>query len=261
MVFLVVCAIATAGALATLVYGGFEIRAGSVRLYSSRTMARPALVAVIFGILGARGLGVSRMARTVMLLALVPVSLYRDNLPPLLAEDHTLRSARDCVLEVRESERLAGRVTPTLLAALPLGHFVHSFYFYLRGAGFDHRFDPVSDDTLNTSLHVVGMQRPVMLPFERYVELLENSRGRGPVSPIPGALALSTWLGSIPVADDWVRRSQAIGMVNLTVADVRLLLPGPYAVCGKPPAVGPMLSVPVPSPQLPVPRPHPPPPR
>lgn len=235
-VFLMMGATATALAVVALVYGPIEIWVGAVRIFRNASIFRPTAFALVFGFLGGLGLTVARPAVIVMLMTLVPIPQYRSTLARTVVEQHTLRSARDCVLEVRDQERRAGRATPALLAALPPDRFVHPFYFYMRGAGFEWA-NPVSDNTLADALHLAGGQRPVLLPLDRYVEFVRG-RSRVPIQPWPPAL--STWAGPMPAVAAWISRSQAIGVVGLEVASVQLLLPGPYAGCGTP-RVGPLL--------------------
>jgi hypothetical protein len=192
--------------------------------------------ALVFGFLGGLGLTVARPAVIVMLMTLVPIPQYRSTLSRTVVEQHTLRSARDCVLEVRSREHRAGRATPTLLAALPPSHFLHSFFFYLRDAGFEWA-DPIADNTLAKALHSAGGQRPVLLPLDRYVEFVEG-RSRKPT--LSWNRSLSTRVGTMPAVDDWIRLTQVIGVIDLQVFNVQLLLPGPYTGCGTP-RLGPLL--------------------
>jgi len=239
----VLCAVSATVAIVALVYGPIEIRVDTVRIFRNRSILRPTIFALVFGFLGARGLAVARPALIVMLMALAPIPLYRSSLSRTVVERHIFRFARDCVIEVRDRERRAGRATPALLAYLPVGHFGHPAYFYLRGAGFDWT-DPISDGTLANALNVVGSQRPVLVPFDRYVEY---RHGQPPIPTTPLPPAFLTWAGTMPAVDDWIRLTRAIGAINTEMADVQLLLPGPYAVCGEPPPLGPLLPMPPPT--------------
>jgi hypothetical protein len=237
LALVVACAASATVALVTLAYGGFELHWGTTRIVSNRWLLRPTVLALICGILGARRLAVPRAALVVALCMLLPIPVYRLTLSQILVERHTYRSARACVLEVRDRERQAGRATPALLDALPPGHFIHSFYYYLRDAGYDWA-DPISDDTLAIALHSTGAQRPVLLPLENYLEFAQR-RSRGPERP--PSPALSTWAGAMPAVDAWIRQARALTAVDMGIVNVQLLLPGPYAVCGSPLAVGPLL--------------------
>lgn len=238
--FATLCVVSAAMAVSALIYGPVEIRVGTVRIFRNQGIMRPAVFAIVFGFLVARGLTVARPALAIMLLMIVPFPLYRANLSSFGVEQHSLRPARDCVLAVRDGERRVGGATPPMLVALPPGYFNHAFYFYLRNAGFEW-IDPVSDATLSEALHRAGLQRPILLPFERYVDLVE---ARARVPALPPSPALSTWAGAMPAVDDWFGRAQAIGAVDTGLATVHLLLPGPYALCGNPPALGPLMPAP-----------------
>ena len=238
--FAALCGLSAALAIVTLVSGPVEIQLGAAKVFRNQATLRPAVFAILFGLLAARGLVVAPTVLAVMLLMIVPVPLYRANLSLLSIEEHPLRSARDCVLAVREAERDAGRATLSMFAVMPPGHFDHSFYFYLRGAGFEW-IDPIPDAVLAHALHVVGSQRPVLLPLERYVEFAEE---RSRVPELPRSFAFQTEAGTMPAVDDWIGRARALGSVDLALHNMQLLLPGPYAVCGSPPALGPLLPTP-----------------
>jgi len=238
--FATLCAASAAVAIVTLAYGGFGIQVGTVNLFRNQSILRPTVLALGFGFLGAWGLAVAPAARIVLLLILVPIPQYRASVSrTVAAEQHTLRSARDCVLDVRDHERRAGRATPDLVSFLQPQHFIHSFYFYMRAAGWE-RANPISDDELAAALHGAGLQRPVMMPLWRYVELVQARPG---VPTLPWPPALSTRAGAMPEVDAWIRRSQALSTIDAGFATVQILLPGPYAVCGQP-RWGPMLQAP-----------------
>ena len=203
---LVLLSVTAAGvAVFTLVYGGFTLRVGAIRLLRNESILRPTLLALVCGFLGARGIALARPALIVLLLMLAPIPVYRQDLERTRIERHPLQSARDCVLDVRAREKRAGRATPELLAAIPDSRFVHPFFFYFREAGFV-RADPISDEALTAALYGQGLQRPVLLPVERYRAFVNAGNG--------GA--------------------QGIGGVDTGYAKVYLLLPGPYAACGTP---------------------------
>jgi len=237
--FVVFGVVSAAIAVFALVYGGFEIRVGNTRIFSTRSSVRPMVFALVFGFLGARRLAIGQLARIVVVMMLVPIRPHRENLSHIAVEQHTLRAARDCVLDVRDREQSAGRATPALLVALPADHFVHPIYFYLRDAGFSWA-NPLSDEELDKALHTAGLQRPVLIPLDRYVDFVE---ARSRVPGLPGPAWLSTWGGPMPSVDAWFRRAQALGAVDLQMANVQLLLPGSYAGCGTP-SWGPLLPTP-----------------
>ncbi|MCX6549673.1 MAG: glycosyltransferase family 39 protein, partial [Acidobacteria bacterium] len=238
--FAALCAVSTAVAIVTLAYGGFGLQVGTVTLFRNQSILRPTVLALIFGFLGARGLAVAPAARIVLLLMLVPIPQYRASASRTVADGHhTLRSARDCVLAVRDHERRAGRPTPDLVAALPPNRFIHSFFFYMRAAGWD-KVDPISDAALADALHGAGLQRPVMMPLGRYVDFVHARPG---VPTLPWPPARLTPAGAMPEVDDWIRRSQALSAIDVDMLNVGILLPGPYAVCGQT-QWGPMLQAP-----------------
>ena len=240
LALLALSAVLAVVALVTLVHGPIDVQTGALRLFRNRSALRPTVLALLFGFLGARGVaGIGPVARIALLAVFVPIPLYWASVSRTAVEQHTLRSARDCVVEVRDSERRAGRATPDLVSFLQPHHFIHSFYFYMRAAGWEPA-NPISDDELAAALHGAGSQRPVMMPFWRYVEFVQARPG---VPTLPWPPALSTQAGAMPEVDAWIRRSQALSTIDAGFATVQILLPGPYAACGQP-RWGPMLQGP-----------------
>jgi hypothetical protein len=208
----------------TLLYGGFRLTTGGVRLFSNRHVWSPALWALFLGAFGLRRMSASRLMIGVLVLSLAPIPAYKNVWPRLSVEAHPLRSARDCVMEVREQMRQAGHSAPGSLAWLPEG-FQHQYFFYLRDVGWELK-DEVSERDLRRALEVPNFLRPVLLPGPRYAEFLAR---RHP-SPKEHLLTpLSDLVGTRPALEEWAgRRRRGIELGDGVV----LVLPGPYGVCG-----------------------------
>jgi hypothetical protein len=169
-------------------------------------------------------MSVSRLMLGVLVLGLAPFPAYRNTLPRLVVEAHPLRSVKACVEEVREQLRQAGHSAPGILAWLPEG-FQHQYFFYLRDVGWELR-DEVSDRDLRRALEVTNFLRPVMLPGPRYAEFLAR---RHPAPKEHLTEPLTDLVGTRPALEEWAgRRMRGLELG----ADVVLLLPGPYRVCG-----------------------------
>ena len=142
----------------------------------------------------------ARVAVAVVLIATGPAEAYRGTIPRLLIEDHPLRRARNCMQNVREFERRAGRPQTSLFVWLPTGAYQHPFYYYFRNAGWDLHKE-WHDEALIETLDIQGAQRAVLMPKRDYLAFLART---------------NRWVGSVPKVD---------------VFNVVLLLPGPFAGC------------------------------
>jgi hypothetical protein len=185
-----------------LVHEG-RISLGGMTLLRNSSVVRPAIFAVVFGVLAGRAALATHAAVAVVLLMLAPVPTYESILRHLSDASHPLRSARDCMQSVREFQRASGQQPSDLVVFLPPGFFQHQYFLYFRHLGWDeHR--QLSDDELRTMLEVPGSQRPVVLPHSRFKEFW--NRNEGPQARLPPSVRLS---------------------------DVDLLMPGPFGRCGE----------------------------
>jgi 4-amino-4-deoxy-L-arabinose transferase-like glycosyltransferase len=198
---LVLAALCLLLAIVALVHDG-RIKLGGYTIVKRPSVVRSALGAVLLAALAGRAAQAARVAVPVMLLLLAPIRAYEATFPRLMVDAHPLRSARDCLLQVRDQERRAGRQAPDIYAWLPPGVFQHIYYYYYRNAGWDRRDEPTDDD-LRIMLEVPEKQRPVLLPDTRFMEF----RARYPDAP-------------------------ASRVSRRTIGLVTWLLPGPFSPCG-----------------------------
>jgi 4-amino-4-deoxy-L-arabinose transferase-like glycosyltransferase len=145
---------------------------------------------------------IARVAIAVALIAVGPAETYWSAFSRLRLEDHPLRTARDCMQNVREFERRAGQLPTSLFVWLPTGTYLHPYYYYFRNAGWD-RHEGWHDAAMIDTLDVQGDQRAVLMPTRDYRAFLSRN---------------NRWIGSVP---------------KVEISRVVLLLPGPYAGCGQ----------------------------
>ena len=136
-----------------------------------------------------------------ILLAWLPVASYRTALTRATTDNHPLRTSRDCIQSVRDQELAAGRPAPGMYVYLPSGYYLHNYFYYYRHLGWDVRSE-LSDQGLMRMLDAPGEQRPVLMPGDRFA-IVRSAHD------VPG-----TTRALVPVAN------------------VVVLLPGPYAKCG-----------------------------
>jgi hypothetical protein len=163
---------------------------------------RPALMAMTFGVLAGRGRWTARIAVVLVLMTLLPIARYRTALTRAVVEHHPLLTSRNCVQGVQAAERAAGRPVPGVYVYLPEHTYLHPYFFYYRTLGWD-RHDGLEDDQLTSLLDTPGLQRPVMMPRDRF-------------------------LTARAAHDDPAAPPRSFVQVN----DIVILMPGPYARCG-----------------------------
>src|SRR5207342_342147 len=95
---------------ATIVFGQVNLQIGSLPLFRNSHVFRPVFAAFVLATLAGRGVQAARwMVPIAILLSTVPAQAYEDTRVHLRREEHPMRSARDCLLNVREQELAAGR--------------------------------------------------------------------------------------------------------------------------------------------------------
>ena len=132
------------------------------------------VIAVGFGALAGRFPAAFAVALPMVLLIAAPSHPYFMVRQEIMVDAHPLRSARDCILNVRAFEREAGRVPPNVVAWLPKGFYQHPYYYYFRDAGFE-RHDRVTDDELAATLDGAGASQAVLLPKPFYDAFVERT--------------------------------------------------------------------------------------
>ncbi|MEO7270680.1 MAG: hypothetical protein ABIX28_03215 [Vicinamibacterales bacterium] len=202
-VLLVVAVGAATLALATVILGHVVWKVGDVTILRNAHVARPLIVALLLATLAGRGAMAARVLFPAALLMLVlPVNAYEDVLRRARVEAHPLRSARDCLVGVREAQLAAGGHPPGVYAIGEQRWFLHSYFYYLRHAGGWQRTEVVDQAALTDALFTPGQQRPVLIDDPDYRAFKADHEAA---------------LREVPA---------------LPLREVLLLMPGPYAACG-----------------------------
>ena len=201
-VVLLVAAIGYLGLAAiALVYPG-RLELAGLLIVRHPSVWRPALIAMVLGLLAGRGRSTARIAVPLVLMALLPIAWYRTTLNRVMFEHHPLLTSRNCVQEVQDDERKAGRPVLNVYVYLPGHTYQHPYFFYYRQLGWD-RQEGLADEQLMAMLDTPGLQRPIMMPRDQY--LAAHAAHDGPTAPLRSLVQ---------------------------VEDIVILMPGPYAKCG-----------------------------
>jgi 4-amino-4-deoxy-L-arabinose transferase-like glycosyltransferase len=179
-----------------------RLRLGSLVFVRDPSVWRPSLMAIALGLLAGRGRAVARVAVPLILFTLLPVGWYRSTLARVATENHPLQSSRECIQAVRDEEHAAGRAAPGVFVYLPAGFYQHRYYLYFRRFGWDER-NALQDEDVMRMLDTPGEQRPILMPRSRFVAVRAAYDAPGVDRPLVEA------------------------------DNVVLLLPGPYAKCGR----------------------------
>jgi 4-amino-4-deoxy-L-arabinose transferase-like glycosyltransferase len=189
-------------AAATLVLGQIEVSVGDVQLFRNSHVFRPVLVAFVLLTLAGHGVAAARwMVPIAVLIAVLPAQAYDDTRAHTRREDHPMRSARDCLVGVRERELAAGRPAPGVYAVREQKWMLHSHFYYFRRLGPWERGDALDERAIADGLFAPGRQRPMLLGDADYQAF-----------KVSHAEAL-------------------LGVPAVRLRDVLLLMPGPYAAC------------------------------
>ena len=136
---------------------------------------RGALTALLLGLLAGRGTWMARTAVSVWLLSFLPVAEYHSAVRRTTIELHPLRSTRDCIAEVRRSEQASGRPVRDMYFYLPPTMFLHQYFYYYRHFGWNQNRE-LPDRTLMRMLDDPVEQRPVLLPEDHFIRVLDGAR-------------------------------------------------------------------------------------
>ncbi len=160
-VLLGLAAVAALLALVTLVLGQVNIRIGDLQLFRNSHVFRPVFAAFVLATLAGRGVQAARwMVPIAILLSTVPAQAYEDTRVHLRREDHPMRSARDCLVSVREQELRAGRTAPGIYAIREQKWMLHSHFYYFRRLAPWERGDELDNRAVSDGLFAAGGQRP-----------------------------------------------------------------------------------------------------
>jgi len=159
-----------------------------------------------------------------ILLLVLPVNAYHDNVIRTSFTSSPFRDIRDCLAPIVASEVAQGKKAPGVWAeARELSHMP---FYYLRGLGpFQHR-GIASNQTVVMHLVVPERYRPVMLSEERYGEVL-----RWLTNERPAALGRASVLSGVDVATLEASLDQSVFGIT-RIYDLLVVMPGPYASCG-----------------------------
>jgi hypothetical protein len=200
--FTVACAALVVGALTTLI-GPLHIEWQGHRLFKSSGLFRPVVVAMLFGLFAGAAEAIGRAAAVMLALGLLPLEGYRDSWSRIALEQHPIRQARDCVLDV--GRRVSGS---GLYVDVPPQNLPHGLYYHFRRVRPWERAEGDSPAALGPLLEDPVRPRPMLVldstyqTFMRGGETASVVRARGESPPM---------------------RTFAHSVV--------LLLPGPYAAC------------------------------
>jgi hypothetical protein len=173
-------------------------------LFRSSGLFRPLVGALLAVVLASRWRSAPRVAATLAALILVPLPAYAQNLGRLEDGTATLRTMRDCLNRV---ETISGHTG--LYVDVADDEMEHHVYYYFRTVRPWTRADSSVPVRMQPYRDSVARQRPMLVSAPRYRELL-----RGASSPDGG-------IPDLPPA------------TTMNGVDVKILLPGPYAACGR----------------------------
>jgi hypothetical protein len=176
--------------------------ADGVSLRSSGVL-RPTVVAVASALLAGAGRRHSRLVVALLVAGLLPLPGYARSLSLMRERGHPLRSARDCVQRVQAEE--GQQLAPGLYVDLPEGRLSHPANYYARAIRPWTRASPADVETPARLIREPRAWRPILTWEDRYRELVHA----------PAASALHA--------------PHAV----VEFADALLVLPGPYAACGR----------------------------
>ena len=189
-------------AIATVVLGQLDITVDGRRLFRNSHVARPLMISMLLATLAGRGVLAARLLLPLaLLLAVLPAEAYEGTLRRTTLDEHPMRAARDCLMQVRQQEYEAHRPAPGIYVIGEQKWMLHSHYYYFRHIGRWERSETVVDDVLERGLFMPGHQRPMLIGDADY----QAFKARHPDT------------------------LQTLAMLRLR--DVLLLMPGPYAAC------------------------------
>jgi hypothetical protein len=201
--------------IATLALGDFKLSPGGHVLFRASTPVR-ALAFVVLAHLLARRAGLARTVVVSLVVATaLPISAYRGEVSALSIERHRLRSIRDCLRRVMDTNPGPADRAPVYVAG---SNVSPEAAFYLRSLG---KWTPqdASDEDVFSALYMEP--RPVLLSAARYHGFGRwltdrRSAAAGQVDIDAGTLAAAGRLSDLPA---------------VPLVDELLILPGPYGVC------------------------------
>jgi len=221
LLFVTVAAIGVA--IATYACGPMRLAVGDVVLFHNSSLLRPGLIAIVALALAGRLGTAIRAAAAVVLLVVLPLGAYRQDLSLLSVERHPLRTVRDCLQPICARHGGSDPRGPGVWAEAE--SLTHTYCYYLRSLGPYQLRDTGSDPTVYMHLYVPSKFRPVLLSYARYEEftrlvtagdrtVIERAARKAGVDA--SALAVSAAQTDVSV---------------LKFPHAVLMLPGPYGAC------------------------------
>jgi 4-amino-4-deoxy-L-arabinose transferase-like glycosyltransferase len=204
---LALAVIAAFTAALTLLLGRIDVDVLNVTVGRNSSIERPLVIALVLATLGGQAVLAARaLLPAIVLVAVLPITVYRDTLRELPQEQHLVRTASHCLEQVRATELAAGRPAPGIYAIGGERWFLHSYFYYLHKVGGWEGSAGLDEQALDQGLFAPGQQRPIMIGDAEYGQLRR-------------------------------RRGEALQAVPaLRLREVFLLMPGPYSVCAPAPA-------------------------
>lgn len=190
----------------TILIGPVKIDVGSLTLYRNSSFLRPAFAAAALFWLATQATVRSRLLVATVLLFLLPLARYMDNIHQLGRVDHPIRAARECIDAVQASGAPVGR---GVMYASGEEVIHHGYYFYLWRTGPWVVLPQFSPDETRARLTRPGEQTPVILVRHDYNALFDGA------------------------TDESLRQvltARAVAFDDLFA----MILPGPFGVCAKP---------------------------
>lgn len=204
---LMVWAVAIALAISSIVYGPVRLDVEGVTLFKSSGIVRPIVVAILAGRLAGANRTASRLAIPLLLITVLPFSIYHETLTRLTTDKHPMRSSSQCIQRVQVR---GGVPAPGLYLDLPDSMISHPMYYYFRRVQPWTRAETPSFSQLYQRLYDPAHMQPALVWDATYKAFTRQPES--PAGPVTARLA------SPP-------------MVGLT--DALVLLPGPYAGCAE----------------------------
>jgi 4-amino-4-deoxy-L-arabinose transferase-like glycosyltransferase len=213
-VLLAVAAAAIVVALVTVVAGPIRISYDRTTLFRSSGVLRPAVVAIVAGVVAGAGRAATRAVVPLLAISLLPLPAYRETLSHL---DDVRRPWSDAIACVQQVQAAAtGRTAPGLYVDVPDQVFAvsHGLYYYFRRLRPWARAQEPSPAALAHHLDNPSGARPILVWDRTYQEFRRTSAAAG------AGAAVGAGRTSPPMVT--ARQHEAI-----------LLLPGPFAVCAE----------------------------
>jgi hypothetical protein len=198
--------------------GGFVARNSSV--------IRPAVTGVALLLAGAPAAIVRAAGVSAILLLVLPVNAYRANAMQTSVNSSPYRDIRDCLAPIVAGEVAQGKPAPGVWVETQEEISLMSFY-YFRGLGPWQRRNVASNQTVVMHLVVPDRFRPVILSEARYGDVL-----RWLVNDRAAALGRAAVLSGVDAAT-LEAASDALVLGITPIENVMIVLPGPYASCGR----------------------------